>query len=248
MGDYVQRFMQDQGPLGPHPKHYAGGWVEVVCGSMFSGKTEELIRRIKRAHIARQKVQVFKPLIDIRYSAGQVASHNGALHAAVPVSSSDEIESLVELDTTVVAIDEAQFFDAGVVDLCQRLARRGVRVVAAGLDLDFRGEPFGPMPQLMAEAEMVDKLQAICVVCGAPASRTQRLIDGMPANYNDPIIMVGAQENYEARCRHCHDVPGAEARLHAPEHKPRQGRGDEEHGAHLHVVEGGKADTDWASA
>lgn len=246
MGDYVQRFMQDQGPLGPHPKHYAGGWVEVICGSMFSGKTEELIRRIKRAHIARQKVQVFKPLIDTRYSAGQVASHNGALHTAVPVSSSDEIESLVEPDTTVVAIDEAQFLDAGVVDLCRRLARRGVRVVAAGLDLDFRGEPFGPMPQLMAEAEMIDKLQAICVVCGAPASRTQRLIDGMPAAYDDPIIMVGAKENYEARCRHCHDVPGAVQSAQSIESAASQDEGD--HQSHLRVVSGGKADSDLASA
>jgi thymidine kinase len=199
--------MQDQGPLGPHPKHYAGGWIEVICGSMFSGKTEELIRRIKRAQIARQNVQVFKPQIDTRYSASQVASHNGVLHSAIAVPSSADIEPLLKPDTTVVAIDEAQFFDDGVVELCRRLAKGGVRVIVAGLDTDFRGEPFGPMPRLMAEAEMVDKLQAICVMCGAPASRTQRLIDGQPANYDDPIIMVGAQENYEARCRHCHDVP-----------------------------------------
>lgn len=244
MGDYVQRFMQDQGPLGPHPKHYAGGWVEVVCGSMFSGKTEELIRRVRRAQIARQKVQVFKPLIDTRYSSSQVASHSGVLHTAVPVSSSDEIEGLVEADTTVVALDEAQFFDTGVVELCKRLASQGVRVIVAGLDLDFRGEPFGPMPQLMAEAEMVDKLQAICVICGAPASRTQRLIDGRPASYDDPIIMVGAKENYEARCRHCHDVPrAAEAALEGT--VPRDG---DDHQAHLRVVSGGKADSDLATA
>jgi thymidine kinase len=201
--------MQDQGPLGPHPKYYAGGWIEVICGSMFSGKTEELIRRVKRAQIARQKVQVFKPHIDTRYSAGQVASHNGVLHSAVAVESSADIEPQIKPDTTVVAIDEAQFFDDGIVDLCRKLANGGVRVIVAGLDTDFRGEPFGPMPALMAEAEMVDKLQAICVVCGAPASRTQRLIDGQPANYIDAIIMVGAKENYEARCRHCHEVPGA---------------------------------------
>jgi thymidine kinase len=211
MGDYVQRFMQDQGPLGPHPKHYAGGWIEVVCGSMFSGKTEELIRRVKRAQIARQKVQVFKPQIDIRYSSGQVASHNGALYSAVPVESSAEIEPLLKPDTTVVAIDEGQFFDDGIVDLARKLAKNGVRVIVAGLDTDFRGEPFGPMPTLMAEAEMVDKLQAICVACGAPASRTQRMIDGRPADYDDPTILVGAQENYEARCRHCHEVPRAAA-------------------------------------
>ncbi|HEX8597694.1 MAG TPA: thymidine kinase [Chloroflexia bacterium] len=246
MGDYVQRYMQDQGPLGPHPKHYAGGWLEVVCGSMFSGKTEELIRRVKRAQIARQKVQVFKPRIDTRYSAVQVASHNGVLHTAVPVGGSTELEGLVEPDTTVVAIDEAQFFDEGVVDLCKRLTHNGVRVIAAGLDLDFRGEPFGPMPLLMAEAEMVDKLQAICVACGAPASRTQRLIDGRPANYDDPIIMVGAKENYEARCRHCHEVP-----------RPDQGvievpledaaNNPEEPPSHLRVVSGGKP-SDLASA
>jgi thymidine kinase len=212
LGDYIQRFMQDQGPLGPHPKYYAGGWIEVICGSMFSGKTEELIRRIKRAQIAHQKVQVFKPQIDTRYSIAQVASHNGILHSAVPVASSTDIEALVKPDTTVVAVDEAQFFDNGLVHLCKRLAGRGVRVIVAGLDTDFRGEPFGPMPLIMAEGEMVDKLQAICVVCGAPASRTQRLIDGQPASYNDPIIMVGAKENYEARCRHCHEVPGAPGR------------------------------------
>ncbi|MDQ3930644.1 MAG: thymidine kinase [Chloroflexota bacterium] len=236
--------MQDQGPLGPHPKHYAGGWLEVVCGSMFSGKTEELIRRVKRAQIARQKVQVFKPRIDTRYSAVQVASHNGVLHSALPVGSSAELEGLIEPDTTVVAIDEAQFFDEGVVDLCKRLTHNGVRVIAAGLDLDFRGEPFGPMPLLMAEAEMVDKLQAICVVCGAPASRTQRLIDGQPANYNDPIIMVGAKENYEARCRHCHDVPRPDQGL---VEVPVEEHGNPEDPPHLRVVSGGKP-SDLASA
>jgi thymidine kinase len=210
MADYVQRFMENQGPLGPHPKHYTGGWIEVICGSMFSGKTEELIRRVRRAQIARQKVQVFKPSIDVRYSQGQVASHNGALHSAVTVSGSEEIEALLEPDTNVVAIDEAQFFDEGVADLCRRLAHSGVRVIVAGLDLDFRGEPFGPVPRLMAEAEMVDKLQAICVECGAPASRTQRMINGQPAAYDDPIIMVGAKDYYEARCRHCHEVRGKE--------------------------------------
>ena len=206
MADYIQRYMQDQGPSGPHPQHHIGGWIEVICGSMFSGKTEELIRRVKRAQIARQKVQVFKPSIDTRYSASQVASHNGLLHSAIAVDSAAQMERLVEPDTKVVAIDEAQFFDSEIVDLCKRLARRGVRVIVAGLDLDFRGEPFGPMPALMADAELVDKLQAICVVCGAPASRTQRLIDGRPASYDDPIIMVGARENYEARCRQCHVV------------------------------------------
>jgi thymidine kinase len=187
---------------------YDGGWVEVICGSMFSGKTEELIRRVKRAHIARQQVQVFKPSIDVRYHIDKVTSHGGAQLAAVVVGSAEEILDKVEPDTAVVAVDEAQFFDWAIAEVCGGLADRGVRVIAAGLDMDFRGEPFGPMPLLMAEAELVDKLQAICVQCGAPASRTQRLIDGRPAAYSDPVIMVGAAEVYEARCRRCHQVPG----------------------------------------
>jgi len=183
------------------------GWIEVICGSMFSGKTEELIRRVRRAVIARQKVQVFKPAMDDRYVVEKVASHNGMHWEAIPVESTGEILGLITPDTTVVAIDEAQFFDWTIADTCSRLADRGIRVMVAGLDMDFRGEPFGPMPLLMAQAERVDKLQAICVVCGVPASRTQRLIDGQPAWYDDPVIMVGASEVYEARCRHCHQVP-----------------------------------------
>jgi len=184
------------------------GQIEIVCGGMFSGKTEELIRRVRRAEIARKKVQVFKPSLDARYAAEHVASHNGMRTVAVPVDSVAEIAARVDADTTVVAIDEAQFFDARLVDLCGELADRGVRVIVAGLDMDFRGEPFGPMPALMARAEAVTKLQAICVQCGGPASRTQRLINGAPAAYDDPIILVGAAEAYEARCRHCHQVPG----------------------------------------
>ncbi|MGQ9501849.1 MAG: thymidine kinase [Anaerolineae bacterium] len=186
---------------------YEGGWIEVICGSMFSGKTEELIRRVKRAVIARQKVQVFKPLLDNRFSTEQVSSHDGLQWDAVAVSSAAEILELVRDTTDVVAIDEAQFFDWAVVDVCEHLAQQGKRVIVAGLDMDFRGEPFGPMPVLMAQAEMVDKLQAICAVCGAPASRTQRLINGVPANYDDPQILVGASEVYQARCRRCHEVP-----------------------------------------
>ncbi len=182
------------------------GWIEVICGSMFSGKTEELIRRVRRAQIARQKVQVFKPAIDARYSGWEVASHNGMQLEAVPVADTVQLRALIEPDTTVVAIDEGQFFDGDLVDLCEALANRRVRVIVAGLDMDFRGEPFGPMPVLMARAERVDKLQAICVVCGGPASRTQRLIDGQPAAYDDPVILVGASEVYEARCRGCHEV------------------------------------------
>lgn len=184
------------------------GQIEVVCGGMFSGKTEELIRRVRRAEIARKKVQVFKPSLDARYAAEHVASHNGLRTVAVAVDNAQQIAERIEPDTAVVAIDEAQFFDDGVVSLCEQLADRGVRVIVAGLDMNFRGEPFGPMPTLMARAEEVTKLQAICVRCGAPASRTQRLINGQPAAYDDPIILVGAAEAYEARCRHCHQVPG----------------------------------------
>jgi len=183
-----------------------GGWIEVICGSMFSGKTEELIRRVRRAQIARQKVQVFKPAIDTRYAEREVASHNGLQVEALPVEDTAQIRTLLDPDTTVVALDEVQFFDNDVVSLCEELANRGVRVIVAGLDLNFRGEPFGPMPELMARAERVDKLQAICVVCGGPASRTQRLINGQPAAYDDPVILVGAKEVYEARCRGCHRV------------------------------------------
>jgi thymidine kinase len=175
---------------------------------MFSGKTEELIRRVRRAQIARQRVQVFKPVIDDRYGVQKITSHNGLYVEALPVESAKSILDLVEPDTTVVAIDEVQFFDWQIARVCSELAERGVRVIAAGLDMDFRGEPFGPMPVMMAEAEMVDKLQAICMSCGGAASRTQRLIDGKPASYDDPVILVGANEVYEARCRKCHRVPG----------------------------------------
>lgn len=189
-----------------HP--HKEGWIEVVCGSMFSGKTEELIRRVKRATIAQQKVQVFKPALDTRYGDGKVSSHNGVHLSAQAVSRASDILALVEEDTAVVAVDEVQFFDWAIADVCAALANRGVRVIAAGLDMDFRGEPFGPMPLLMAQAEVVDKLQAICVCCGGTASRTQRLINGRPAKVDDPVIMVGASEVYEARCRHCHELPG----------------------------------------
>ena len=190
-----------------------GGWIELICGSMFSGKTEELIRRVKRAQIARQKVQVFKPRIDDRRGIETVSSHNGLALDAVPVENAQELKHLVEPDTTVVAIDEVQFFDWEIAEVAQMLAEAGKRVIMAGLDMDFRGEPFGPIPLLMAQAEEVDKLHAICVVCGAPASRTQRLIDGQPASYDDPVILVGASEVYEARCRACHQVPrGSESR------------------------------------
>ncbi len=183
------------------------GSIEVVCGSMFSGKTDELIRRLIRATIAKQKVQVFKPAIDIRYAVEKVTSHAGADFDAVPVEKATEILTKIDKDTTVVGVDEAQFFDPGIVEVCQQLAERGVRVLVAGLDMDFRGEPFGPMPILMSRAEHVDKLHAICMVCGDEASRTQRLVNGKPARYDDPVVIVGASELYEARCRVHHEVP-----------------------------------------
>jgi len=186
----------------------AGGWIEVVCGVMFSGKSEELIRRVRRAIIARKKVQVFKSHLDERYSGiYSISSHDGRTVEAVPVDTPEQILRQVGRDTQVVAIDEAQFLDHTIVDVVTALANRGVRVIVAGTDSDFRGEPFGAMPQLLAVAEMVDKLHAICVVCGNPASRNQRLIEGRPARYDSPTIMVGSTEAYEARCRGCHAVP-----------------------------------------
>jgi len=185
-----------------------GGWIEVISGVMFSGKSEELIRRVRRAVIARRKVQVFKSHLDARYAGiYQVASHDGRTVEAEPVDTTQQIAARLQKDTQVVGIDEAQFLDRGIVQLATSLAQRGLRVIVAGTDLDFRGEPFGAMPQLMAVAELVDKLHAICVVCGGPASRNQRLIGGRPARYDSPTIMVGGQEAYEARCRSCHTVP-----------------------------------------
>ncbi len=179
------------------------GWVEVVCGGMFSGKTEELIRRIKRALIARQKVQVFKPVIDDRYATDQVASHSDLRMEARVVANSEEILSFLEDNTRVVAIDEAQFFNPLIVEICHRMANRGLRVIAAGLDMDYRGQPFGPMPALMATAEMVTKMSAICTLCGNPASRSQRL----EGSNERQQILVGAGEIYEPRCRRCFEPP-----------------------------------------
>jgi thymidine kinase len=183
------------------------GGIEVITGSMFSGKTDELIRRLRRARIARQKIQVFKPSLDTRFAEGKVTSHAGTEFDATPVERAARIRDLIDDGTTVVGIDEAQFFDAEVIGVAKALAQRGLRVLVAGLDTDFRGEPFGPMPDLLAEAEHVDKLHAICMVCGGDASRTQRLIDGKPARYDEPVVVVGASELYEARCRIHHEVP-----------------------------------------
>jgi thymidine kinase len=174
---------------------------------MFSGKTEELIRRLRRAEIAQQKIQVFKPSLDKRYGTEKLASHAGSEFEASPIDNAAEILNQIEDGTTVVAVDEAQFFDDEITAVVQALADRGIRVIVAGLDTDFRGEPFGPMPVILVQAEQVDKIHAICMVCGDDASRTQRLIDGQPAHFDDPIVIVGASELYEARCRDHHEVP-----------------------------------------
>lgn len=183
------------------------GWLEVITGPMFAGKSEELIRRVKTLSYTKMKIIAFKPAIDDRYDKTAIASHDGAKYEAYAIKNAQSILELVKQDTQVVAIDEIQFFDMRIVKICEELADRGIRVIAAGLDLDFKGEPFGPMPELLARAEFVTKLSAVCTVCGCAATRTQRLIDGKPADFNDPIIKVGAKENYEARCRKHHIVP-----------------------------------------
>ena len=182
------------------------GWIEVICGPMFAGKSEELIRRIKRIEYAKKKVIVFKPLIDNRYSENEVVSHNKRKTKCYNLSTSSDVYKYISEDTYAVAFDEVQFMDEGILDVCQELADKGIRVICAGLDNDFRGEPFSIMPQLLCMAEYVTKLTAICNVCGSNATRTQRIVNGVPASYDDPIIIVGAAEAYEPRCRHCHEV------------------------------------------
>lgn len=183
------------------------GWIEVIVGSMYAGKTEEFLRRIKRIHFAKKDVLVFKPVIDNRYSKTEIVSHNNTKLESINIGKAKEVYSYVESYLPyAVAIDEVQFLDNDVIKVAEDLANRGVRVILAGLDKDFRGEPFGVVPELLARAEFVTKLEAICQVCGAPATRTQRMINGQPASYNDPIILIGAQEHYEARCRHCHVI------------------------------------------
>ena len=180
------------------------GSLIVITGSMFSGKTEELIRRVRRALYARRRVQVFKPALDTRSDHTVIRSHNGVLHAAVCVADSAELWAKVDSATDVVAVEEVQFLDRGIVEVCQRLADQGCQVIVSGLDMDFRGCPFGPMPTLLSVADEVVKLRAICARCGADASRSQRLLNGQPAPDSAPTILVGAEEHYEARCRHCH--------------------------------------------
>ncbi|MCF7924544.1 MAG: thymidine kinase [Candidatus Izimaplasma sp.] len=183
------------------------GWIEVITGPMFAGKTEELLRRIKRLEYAKHNIIVFKPKIDTRYDEGHVVSHDNNKTQSINISSSRQILDYVDRNTQVVAIDEVQFLDDEVVEICEYLADKGIRVIVSGLDRNFRGEEFSFMPRLLAIAEYVTKLTAICVKCHTPATRTQRIINGRPAKYNDPVILVGAKDSYEARCRDCHEVP-----------------------------------------
>ena len=182
------------------------GWIEVICGPMFAGKSEELIRRIKRLEYAKKKILVFKPAMDVRYSSDEVVSHSNLKAKSIAIKESKDILDYLDSSTFAIAVDEVQFLDKGIIDLSQKLALKGIRVILGGLDTDFRGEPFPITASLMTIAEDVLKLTAICVVCGAPATKTQRIINGKPAHYSDPIIKVGAAEAYEPRCRHCHQV------------------------------------------
>lgn len=185
---------------------YHNGWLEVISGCMFAGKTEELIRRINVLSYAKMEIIVFKPKIDNRYSDTEIVSHSGVKVPCLVIEKAQDILKKVNTDIKVVAIDEVQFFDQGIVEVCEYLADKGIRVIVAGLDKDFRGEPFGVMPELLTRAEFVTKLTAVCAKCGAPATRTQRLVNGIPAAYNDPVVLVGAVEHYEPRCRHCHEI------------------------------------------
>ena len=183
------------------------GWIECICGSMFSGKSEELLRRIKRGVIAKQKVLLFKPSIDNRYDENRVSTHNGNSYDSISIEKSSDILNFVK-DTNydIIGIDEIQFFDNDIVKIINKLADNGIRVIVAGLDMDFKAEPFHPMPEIMAISEMVTKLHAVCNKFGKDASRSQRLINGKPAKYDDPVVVIGASESYEARCRHCHEI------------------------------------------
>lgn len=182
------------------------GWVEVICGPMFAGKTEELLRRVRRLEYAQKNIVVFKPKIDNRYAEGEVVSHNNSRTKSVNISYARQIFDYIDKQTDVVAIDEVQFLDDEVVPIIDFLAEKKIQVIVSGLDKDFRGEPFAFMPKLLSMAEYVTKLTAICVKCGRPATRTQRMVNGKPAKYTDPIVLIGAQESYEARCRSCHQV------------------------------------------
>ena len=208
-----------------NPTRPGAGWIEVIAGPMFSGKSEELIRLLKRAAIARQRVQVFKPRLDNRYSEGDVVSHSQMRVPCELVERSEEIRPRLDPRTEVVGIDEAQFFDDGLPKVCTHLANLGKRVIAAGLDMDYRGVPFGPMPELLAIAEEVHKIHAICTSCGSPAAYSQRLLE------SDELVVVGATGAYEARCRRCHEPDGAPPASEPWLIPPADEGGDEEDGA-----------------
>ena len=182
------------------------GWIEVITGPMFAGKTEELLRRVKRLEYAKKNIVVFKPLMDNRFSQSEVVSHNNNRTKSVNISFASQIFDFIDHETDVVAIDEVQFLDSEAAGIIEYLATQKIRVIVSGLDKDFRGEPFSFMPRLLSLAEYVTKLTAICVKCGRPATRTQRIVNGKPARYIDPIVLIGAEESYEARCRECHKV------------------------------------------
>ena len=200
----VEEFAFDNADERRKVRQNGTGWVEVIAGSMFSGKSEELIRRLNRARIARQKVQVFKPAIDARYSVEQIASHSGQKHDSIPVANTAEMMALVEDRTEVIGIDEGQFFDMAILEAVNRLAEAGKRVIVAGLDQDYTGKPFDPMPQLLSIAEFITKTHAICVKCGSTANYSQRTVA------SEALVEVGASDKYEARCRKCF-VPHADA-------------------------------------
>ena len=188
-------------------QEFQPGWIEVICWPMFAGKSEELIRRVRTLSFSNKNIIAFKPAIDDRYSIDEIASHAGERYKAYAINKAQDILKYIKEDTNIVAIDEVQFFDKSIIEIIEDMANKGIRVIVAGLDKDFRGEPFGIMPELLARAEFVTKLSACCKVCGQGATRTQRIINGKPAYYEDPIILVGANESYEARCRKHHEVP-----------------------------------------
>lgn len=188
--------------MSPRNRPEENGWIEVITGCMFSGKTSELLRRVRRAELAGHDVQMYKPAVDDRYGETEIGSHNGNKRTAKVVENAEELES----EAYVIAVDEANFFDEEIVEKAQNLAVKGHRVIVSGIDSTFRGEPFHPVPELMAQAEFVEKLNAICVKCGEPATRNQRLVDGKPAHVDDPTVVVGADEKYEARCRSCFEI------------------------------------------
>ena len=184
------------------------GWIEVICGPMFAGKSEELIRRVKRLEYAKKKILVFKPKIDNRYSNSEIVSHSQLRTKSINITKAEDILKYVDNKEKIdaIIIDEVQFLDSKIIEICDNLADQGIRIIVAGLDMDFRGEPFKNMPELLSHAEYITKLNAICVKCGAPATRTQRIVNGVPAKKDDPIVIVGASECYEPRCRHCHEI------------------------------------------